>query len=426
MPKSRFILALGSLVALGPGCKPFPSHQDKENALVNVVALPPSPTFDELARFLATRADGIVLEGDAGSRALVSPQLQGRLFTFKVGSIESTGFVNTEAIARGEVDPRFNNFGAADRFWLYPEAGQFGLYFDPGVELDRNLWKVPPDLDRGGWTVTEQDSAQVALQRNIEVCNYVGTRFKVRAERKVSMMRAASLPAELGIKLPAGVAHAGAVTRNVITNAGAAAWSTATGLIGIWILGMFQPSDTAAIIAPFRPGSDRDLGPAFNDEYFGKVSVDSPERIKVLGNAVVLRADARREGKLGVSQQRSTGLAGSIDFERNLLTVVKFDLPLVPERYGNSTWIKNQAEPFKGDAFQTYNAGPADPGSNQRAAAPFYELESASPVRPLAPGESLTHHHATHHFHGELSRLNTIARQLLGVDLEAVREALKI
>ena len=256
--------------------------------------------------------------------------------------------------------------------------------------------------------------------------NYIGTQFDVRVEREVSVLRAASLPVELGVKLPEGIAYAGVATRNVLVNAGPSAWSPEKGLIGIWILGMFRPSDASAIVAPYRSGPERDLGPAFNDAYFGKVSVEAPERIKVIGNCVVLKADARREGKLGVSQQRTTGLAGSIDFERSLLTVVKFDVPSVPERYGNSTWVKNQPEPFKGDAFQTYNAGPRDPQSNELAEAPFFELESTSPVRPLAPGESLTHRHVTHHFQGDLEKLNALARQLLGVDLGAVRDALKL
>jgi hypothetical protein len=209
-----------------------------------------------------------------------------------------------------------------------------------------------------------------------------------------------------------------------MTNTGAERWTTERGLIGVWILGMLNPSDKAAVIAPFRPGKDKDLGPPFNDEYFGKVSVEAPDRLKVVGDTVVLRADARRVGKFGISQQRTTGLAGSIDFGKNLLTVVKFDVPPVPERYGNSTWVKNQPEPFRGDAFQSYNNGPADPKSGQLAEIPFYEVESTSPVRPLAPGESITHRHATHHFQGELKKLSSIARQVLGVDLMAVKNAM--
>jgi hypothetical protein len=49
---------------------------------------------------------------------------QGRIFTMQVGSVESTGLVNLDAIRAGETSTQFNNFGGLDRFWLGPEAGQ--------------------------------------------------------------------------------------------------------------------------------------------------------------------------------------------------------------------------------------------------------------------------------------------------------------
>jgi hypothetical protein len=65
------------------------------------------------------------------------------------------------------------------------------------------------------------------------------------------------------------------------------------------------------------------------------------------------------------------------------------------------------------------------PGSPSKLAeVPFYELESNSPVRPLAPGDSLRHRHETHHFQGDLAKLNSIARRLLGVDLLAVEQTM--
>jgi hypothetical protein len=162
----------------------------------------------------------------------------------------------------------------------------------------------------------------------------------------------------------------------------------------------------------------------FNDDYFGKISVETPDRLEVLANTVLLRADSRREGKLGISQKRTTGRAGSINFEANLLTIVTFDVPQEPEMYANSTWVKNQENPFTGDPFQTYNAGPAEKDSAELAPVPFYELESTSPVRELEPGESIRHRHATYHFQGEMDKLATIAKLLLGVDLDAVRQAM--
>ena len=164
MRKTSFAPAACCLVFLAIGCKPLLSRRDKETPLPSAESLSTNPAFEELSRFVAARADAVILEGDDGSRALLSPRLQGRLLTVKVGAVESTGFVNTRAIERGEADPQFNNFGGADRFWIYPEAGQFGLYFDPGAELDRKVWRVPPDLDRGGWTVASRDADRVVLR----------------------------------------------------------------------------------------------------------------------------------------------------------------------------------------------------------------------------------------------------------------------
>jgi hypothetical protein len=342
----------------------------------------------------------------------------------KVGSVESTGLINAAAIAKGDTDPQFNNFGGLDRFWLGPEGGQFGLYFEPGVDFTREIWKVPAGFDKGPFQVVSHNDSRVVMTRDMEVMNYSGARFQVKVDREVGVIKSDALASELGVNLPEGVKFAGAYSANTITNSGKEAWKLDTGLVGVWILGQFNPSDSTVILGPFRPGSEAELGPAFNDEYFGKVSELTPERLKVVKNTVLFRADSRREGKFGISQKRSTGLAGSIDFEHRLLTIVKFDVPPIPERYANSTWVKIQAEPYRGDALQSYNAGPTVKDSAELAPVPFYELESTSPVRPLQSGEQIRHHHATYHFQGDIQKLAPIARQLLGVELQAVKESM--
>jgi len=378
-------------------------------------------TFDAIAAFVEESGGAMVLEGDGNCRVLVSPGLQGRILTLKVGAVESTGLVNATALVRGETDPQFNNFGGVDRFWLGPEAGPFGLYFEPGADFNRSVWKVPEAFDRGPFTVISHETGKIVMTRSMQVTNYSGTHFDLSVEREVGVLLSKHLQADLGITLPQGIHYAGAYSVNVLTNTGAAAWRPQTGLVGVWILGQFNPSDRTVVIAPFRAGSEQKLGPRFNDDYFGKVSVATPDRLRVLGNVVLFRADARAEGKFGIHQERTTRLAGSIDFAQRLLTVVRFDVPRLPERYGNSTWVKNQPEPYQGDALQSYNSGvPGDPG--KLAEVPFYQIESTSPVRPLAPGESLRHRHETHHFQGDLAKLSSIARRLLGVDLLAVEQ----
>lgn len=408
------VCVLGAVALLVCGCDILPRGE-----------APRTPAeFEGIVSFLDKHGEAIVLEGDGGSKVLVSPTHQGRIFTMKVGEVESTGLVNSAAIAAGEGDPNFNNYGGLDRFWLGPEAGQFGLYFDPGVDFTRDIWRVPPAFDRGAFEVVSKNEDQVVMTREMEVRNYSGTDFEINVRREVGVVPPEELPQRLGISAPDDIAYAGAYSVNTITNSGDDAWTEEGGLVSVWILGQFNPSDSTVIIGPFRPGSDEELGPAFNDDYFGRVSVETPDRMKTLGNAVLFRADSRREGKFGISQKRTTGLAGAMDFEKNLLTIVKFDVPESPEKYANSAWVKVQPDPFKGDALQSYNAGPAEKGSGELAPVPFFELESTSPVRALAPGESIRHGHATYHFQGDREQLDRIASELLGVDLAAVKEAM--
>ncbi len=361
------------------------------------------------------RADAIVLDAGGGTRVLVSPHFQARVMNTQVGSVGDVGWINYPEIAEGETHEGFNNFGGQDRFWLGPEAGNFGIYFAPGAEFDRKVWKVPADFDRGAYPIVERHPGRVVFERDMAVTNYAGTAFHVKVRREVGIVPAAGAAARLKTQIPAGVAYAGSYSDNTLTNTGADRWRRETGLLNIWILGQFVPGPKTVIIAPYRPGS----GPAYRDEpYFGKIPGD---RLKDLGSALLLRADANAEGKIGIPQARTTGLAGSFDFARNLLVVIRFDVPEAPALYGDSTWVKNQPDPYAGDLFQTYNSNRAS-SPDKRAA--FYEMESVSPSRELSPGESVRHRQDTFCFQGDYAGLREIARAVLGVDLDRVRSAM--
>ena len=58
-------------------------------------------------------------------------------------------------------------------------------------------------------------------------------------------------------------------TDNKITNAGKNAWKKETGLLSIWILGMFTPSPSATIVVPIKPGPESELGVKVTSDYFG-------------------------------------------------------------------------------------------------------------------------------------------------------------
>jgi YhcH/YjgK/YiaL family protein len=206
---------------------------------------------------------------------------------------------------------------------------------------------------------------------------------------------------------------------NRITNAGKAPWKRETGLLSIWILGMFNPSPATTIVVPIRPGPDSSLGPKVTSDYFGAVP---PDRLSVRDNVIYFSGDGRFRSKIGIGPRRSKGVLGSYDAANRVLTIVQFSQPEGVTDYVNSLW-KIQDDPYAGDAANSYNDGPPAPGA--KPLGPFYELESSSPAAALAPGASLSHGHRTIHLTGSEAALDAIARPLLGVALADITTALQ-
>jgi hypothetical protein len=90
----------------------------------------------------------------------------------------------------------------------------------------------------------------------------------------------------------------------------------------------------------------------------------------------------------------------------------------VKHSYLNNMWELPQARPYTGDVTNAYNDGPNDLGQQMGA---FYEIESISPAAVLKTGESLMHRHRTIHVQADAATLAKLAKEALGVDLEAVR-----
>jgi hypothetical protein len=202
-------------------------------------------------------------------------------------------------------------------------------------------------------------------------------------------------------------------TENTITNTGSDTWKKDTGLLSIWILGMYAPGARTTVVIPVVDGDASELGPAVNADYFGKVP---PDRLAVRDGVVYFRGDGQSRGKIGISPQRSKPVLGSYDPATHVLTVVQFTLTDGATDYVNSMW-EHQEHPYAGDVVNSYNDGPPPEGP---PLGPFYELESSSPAAALAPGESLTHRHRTIHIQGAAADLDPIARATLGVDIAAI------
>lgn len=373
-------------------------------------------TFGDDLEFLRQHNEVILLaSGDA--QVAVVAAYQGRVMTSTSGGLSglSFGWLNREHIAAAERVPHINVFGGEDRFWLGPEGGQFSIFFKGDDAFDLEHWQTPEPIDWGAWDVTEEGPSHARFRKSIELVNYSGTTLALDADRTIRLLD--EVDRRLDIELGSETKVVAFESENTITNSGEKAWSKETGLLSIWILGMFNPSPSTTIVIPFVEGAEATLGPIVNDAYFGKVPGD---RLRQEPGVMFFRGDGEYRGKIGVSRRRAVEIVGSYDGESGVLTLVHYSLLEGTTDYVNSMW-EIQDEPFAGDVVNSYNDGPPEPGA--KPLGPFYELETSSAAAELAPGESLTHVHQTFHFQGPVDELDAIAQSTLNVSLEQITAA---
>ena len=398
------------MIALAAGC-------------VKSAKAPEGILFKDDLAFLKTNTKVVVLSGADGlAQVAVNPDLQGRVMTSTAGGPDglSFGWINRELLTSGVNNPHINAFGGEDRFWLGPEGGQFSIFFKKGDPFDLDHWWTPPAVNEGAYDIAEQAPDHLRFRKSMRLVNYSGMEFHVAVDREVRVLGAAEAAA-LGVPVPAGIKMVAYASDNRITNAGAAAWTKETGLLSVWILGMFNPSPETTIVIPFKSGPEAELGPAVNDAYFGKVPADRLV-VKEKDGVLFFSGDGKYRSKIGIAPARVKPFAGSYDAANRVLTIVHLTVPEGAADYVNSMWAI-QEKPFAGDVVNSYNDGPSGPGA--KPLGPFYELESSSPAAALAPGETMTHVHTTMHFQGPEKALDQIARKVLGVGLEEIEKAFK-
>jgi len=405
---SLHVLALAAcvlLVFVFPSCATSPAAQEG--------------VFDTTLKVLQDNTRVALLSDAAGeARVVVTPELSARVMMSTWGGDEPPrlGWVNEPVVAGKERNPAFINYGGAERLWLSPEGGQFALFFKPGNPFDLDHWMTPTTFNSDPFEILDQSQRHIAMARDMKLSNYQGTPFKFRALRTVTLVNRLDLAAEFGVDLPDTVSYVGFTTKNALINRGFSSMSKQKGLVSLWILSQFDASPDTWVIFPFKTDDEEGQGPFINDDYFGKVP---PERLKVvheLGSAL-FRCDSRRRTKIGLSFGRAKNAIGSISFDRNILTVVIFNLPRTGS-YANNAWAI-QKEPFGGDVVNSYNNGVE--GMDADVSERFYELETLSPVKELEPGHRIEHINTTLHFNGSFDELNAISQALLGVDIEKVK-----
>ena len=378
-------------------------------------------TFGDDLAFLKKYTDVVVLLDTSGnSQVAVLPTLQGRAMTSTAEGAEglSFGWINRELIASGKTVEHINVYGGEDRFWIGPEGGQFSIFFKKDVPFDLEHWFTPAPIDTEPFELVSKSKNHAILKKEMQLENYSRTIFNLRVDREIRVLERSKALEALGITPTKTVKIVAFESSNTMTNTGTKAWEKETGLLSIWILGMFNPSPATTIVVPFNVGSEDELGPVVNDAYFGKVPAN---RLVVKDGVMFFSGDGQYRSKIGLSPQRARPIAGSYDAVNKVLTIVQYNKPQTASDYVNSMW-ELQEEPYKGDVVNSYNDGPSEPGAKPMG--PFYELETSSPAAALKPGEVVSHIHRTYHLQGPEADLDNIAKATLGVTIAEIKSAL--
>jgi len=376
--------------------------------------VPAKGTYGYDAAFLRKHVkQTIELFNEQGARVLVTPDYQGRVMTSSADKDagNSFGWINYDLIASGKFKPQFNAVGGEERFWIGPEGGQYSFYFRQGDSFNIRHWQVPPIIDTISYNVVRSDSSSAVFRQTATVNNYSGTPFSIEITRGIHLLDKESLTSRLHTDIPDGVKWVAYETDNAVRNMGTNQWKKETGLLSIWLLGMFTPSDETVTIVPFK--NIPDAKNYVTDNYFGKIPED---RLLTSDSTLLLKCDGKHRSKLGLSPVISRSIAGSYDYKRNVLTIILFETDTAGT-YVNSKW-ELQKEPYKGDVVNAYNDGPLEDGTQL---GPFYEIESSSAAQELKPGDTQRYKQVTCHFEGDYAAMQNMAQKLLGIKLDSIK-----
>jgi len=363
-------------------------------------------TFGFDLEFIKKYKSTLVLSDKEGkAKVLLVGDYQARVMTSSAHGDggKSYGWINYKLIESGRIPQHINPVGGEDRFWMGPEGGQYSIFFKKGNPFDFDHWQTPALIDSEPFELVSSDNARASFRKKAFVTNYQGFTFNVEIERSIQLLDSIAVSQAFGT-IPS-VDFVAYQSENLIRNKGSR-WKKETGLLSIWILGMFNPSPNTVIILPHQVATKHTR---VTTDYFGKIPAD---RMQGNPEVLLLKGDGDHRSKVGIAPRIAKNVAGSYDQDHHVLTIIKFDLDQDGD-YVNSKWEK-QAFPYKGDAANAYNDGPLRGGEQL---GPFFELESSSAVRELSAGETIAHKSMTVHFEGEESRLNEIAKSVLGVSL---------
>lgn len=371
-------------------------------------------TFGYDLQYLSAKDNqlAVLKSADGQAQVIVSPAYQAKVFTSTAAGEEgqSLGYLNYKALDQTGFSEHMNGYGGENRLWIGPEGGRYSVFFQPGTEQVYANWYTPAPVDTEPWGVKEADTKSVAMAKEMEVANYMGSKLRLGIDRRVQLLESAEALSMLGGIPGAEVKMVAYTTENRLTNLNDFAWTRETGTVCLWVMDMFNTSPQALTVVPYHMGSEAYLGRIVTSEYFGEIPAN---RLQVKDGLIFLKTDGRFRSKIGLNALRTKGISGNYDPVSGRLTVSTFDVNK-QAAYLNQEWDTTK-DPAVGDIFNGYNDGPLEDGSIM---GPFLELESASPGAFIYPGESLTHHHQVFHFTGEAAALTAITEVLFGISVD--------
>jgi hypothetical protein len=373
-------------------------------------------TFGYDRDFISSHTDIVLLKDKTSQSCLISsPAYQGRVLTSSFDGMEgkSLGYINHERIASDEMTPHIQGYGGEDRFWIGPQGGQYTIYFNPGDPFDFDHWFTPSPIDKEPFELIAANDSSVHYRKGMKLVNYINTEFAIEVNRKINIVEMDKARELLKLPELKDLKYVGFESINELTNTGEEEWKKESGLLSIWILGMFPGGST--VIIPYKESPEAAYG---YSEYFVEILGDLDEdHLKTGKDAIYYNGSGDYIGKIGIRPEYTKPYLGSYDENNNILTIVQYSLQEGVTDYVNSQW-EIQERPYEGDVVNAYNDGPLsrEPGAEPT----FYELESSSPARELSPGETLVHYHRTFHFQGEKGQLNRICKALFNTSIEDI------
>ncbi len=364
-------------------------------------------TYGQSIQPIAKQTKVIELISDNGKgRIAIAPEIQGKILTSTYGGLngKSNGWLNKDAIQEDRLD--FENIGGEDRVWFGPLGSQFSFYFQQVKPLDEKNWKVPASLSSEPYKLTQFIGKRVLMSKEIELVNFIGTKFNFKVLRKITLLEKQFIEEDLNITFDESLDYVAYESLHSIRNIGKEQWKKEHGLVSIWSAGMFEGSDESVVAIPLKENASLDQV----RKYLGPLD-DS--RLRLKNNTLLFKVDGKYRSKIGIPNDIAPEIYGCYSKDNNRLTIVQYR-KVNEDLYSNSE-VSEQENPYEGEVIPIYNDGKMDYSNSTTSS--FFELESTSAMVELLPKRYIGHYHRVYHFSGKENLLNEISKELLGIEL---------